>query len=202
MNDKGDARETPGTPGDLPPELMTRAGLTRAGASFHHALDGDEYALLRAGAGRRDHHVLKLAGGAAVVVSAGVSGSDPAPLLAGHLDGSFQAHADRFFAALDRRIAAVAPAVAVPLRAAGYEAVHTGGGCLAWMRLLAEEKDSHILITSDADVDGDPAAAEWIVGRYDRDDFICLDESFTLAEAIRIADLLRARPAVGLEDRS
>lgn len=200
MNDLDDgcnARKTPGPPGELPDELLTRAGLTGAGASFHHAQDGDEYALLRAGPDRLYHHVLKLAGKTAVIVSTSISGGDPTRLLAGHLDGSFQAHADRFFTALDRRIAAIRPAVAIPLGEAGYEVVHTGGGCLAWMRLLAAETDSHILITSDADVDGDPDAAEWIVGRYDENDFVCLDEGFTLAEAIRVADLLPAPNPTG-----
>jgi hypothetical protein len=177
-------------PDELPPELLTRAGLTMAGASFHTGPNADEYALLPTGADRAEHHVLKLSGDAAVLMCSSVGGGDPARLLANQLDERLQAHADRFFAWLDRRIETVSANVAIPLRNAGYDVIHTGGGCLAWMRPLTDGGESYILITNDVDIEGDPDAAEWVVGRYNGDDFIDIDQGFTLADAIRIADQL------------
>jgi hypothetical protein len=175
---------------DLDENLLTRAALIQAGATFHQANTGTEYALLPPDGNRHGHHLLRLDGDTAKVVGATAHGVDPSRLLNETLDGTGQARADRFFAQLDERTAAVNPAVSEPLRAAGYDVAHTGGGCLAWMRLLDEEGDSYLLITSNEDIDGDPAAPEWVVGRYDGDSWINLEESFTLPDAIRVAGLL------------
>lgn len=107
------------------------------------------------------------------------------------------AAAQRFFAALDAREAAVRPTVAEPLRADGYEVCHTGGGCLAWRRDAGE--DEYVLITWYDSVDGDPEASEWLVGRYHVDGgWINLDQLFTLREAMEVARKLpSARRADG-----
>lgn len=107
------------------------------------------------------------------------------------------AAAQRFFASLDAREAAVRPTVAEPLRADGYEVYHTGGGCLAWRRDIGE--DEYVLITWYDSVDGDPEASEWLVGRYHEDGgWINLDQLFTLREAMEVARKLpSARRADG-----
>lgn len=175
---------------DLDESLLTRDGLLQAGATLHRGHDGTEYALLPPDGDRGGHYLMRLEGDGAEVVGATAAGVDPSRMLTRHLDGTAQAEADRFFAWLEEREAEVAPAVSEPLRAAGYEVYHTGGGCLAWMRTLDEEGDSYLLITSNDDIAGDPESPEWSVGRYDGDSWINLEECFTLAEAIRVAGLL------------
>jgi hypothetical protein len=96
-------------------------------------------------------------------------------------------HSD-FFDWLKRREAAVRLDVANSLRAAGYEVIHTGGGCLAWMRRITHQE--HILITSNNDISGDPDTRSWEIGRYAENGWVNLEESFTLEEAIRCAGLL------------
>lgn len=177
---------------DLDENLLARAALLHAGATVHLGQDGTEYALLPPGGDRQGHYLLRLDGETATVVGATAPGVDPTRMLNGHLDGSYQAHADRFYAWLERRESAVSPGVAEPMRAEGYEVYHTGGGCLAWMRTLDEDGDSYLLITSNDDIAGDPEAQEWGVGRYDGDSWINLEECFTLSEAIRVAALLPA----------
>jgi hypothetical protein len=107
------------------------------------------------------------------------------------------AAAQRFFASLDAREAAVRPTVAEPLRSEGYEVYPTGGGCLAWRRNVGEAE--YVLITWFDSVDGDPEAGEWLVGRYHEDGgWINLDQLFTLREAMEVARKLpSARRADG-----
>jgi hypothetical protein len=98
-------------------------------------------------------------------------------------------HSD-FFTWPDAREAAVPVEVSNALREAGYEAIHRGGGCLAWMRRISDQE--HILITSNNDISGDPDTRSWEIGRYDENGWVNLEESFTLEQAIRCADLLPA----------
>jgi len=97
---------------------------------------------------------------------------------------------DRFFARLDAKIAAVRPAVSELLRAEGYEPYHTGGGCMAWQ--LTMNPDQYLWITNHDDLDGDPEAREWLIGRYHEDGgWVNVDACFTLREAIEYAPRLR-----------
>ena len=107
------------------------------------------------------------------------------------------AAAQRFFASLDAREAAVRLTVAEPLRADGYEVYQPEGGCLAWRRDIGD--DEYVLITWYDSVDGDPETREWLVGRYHEDGgWINLDQLFTLREAIEVARKLpSARRADG-----
>jgi hypothetical protein len=106
------------------------------------------------------------------------------------IDGSVQRGVAAFYAALDRREDSVREDVSAPLRAAGYTVTHTGGGILAWFRPLSPDGEHHILLTGEDEIDGDPDAREWVIGRYAAEGWLCIDETFTLADAIKYADLL------------
>lgn len=173
--------------------LPTRDELLSAGARVHHSpVDDADYALFAAGT-PRTFAVLRFdASGVADVTAESITPAGAASLLTGYLDGSHQASADRFFAYLDRAEQRVRPEVAEPLRAAGYWVCHTGGGCLAWIRHLSEDGDSHLLISTNDRIDGDPDAEIWDIGRYDGDGWVNLNVSFTLRNAIEVAALLPA----------
>jgi hypothetical protein len=112
------------------------------------------------------------------------------PTPRGTSGGSSQRRTEAFYASPERREAAVRADVSQPLRAAGYSVIHTGGGCLAWFRPISANGEDHILITVENDIDGDPEAREWIIGRYQLNGWVNIDETFTLDEAITYAELL------------
>lgn len=183
---------------DLHPELMTRAGLTEAGASFHPQEGGAEYALLAPSETRPTHILFRMSGDAAVPVAAAPLAADPQRLLRNHQDGRLETASARYFARLDERIARTRSTVRTPLEAAGYEVVDTGGGCLMWMKLVDRATESVLMINNAVgDIDGDPDQPEWIIGRSQGDDWYNIDRPFTLADAISAADDL---PAPGWAD--
>jgi hypothetical protein len=168
-----------------------------AGAAIHRSsVDGTEYVLVPPRPARPAFMVVRLDdAGRASVVAESQSLDGAADLLAGYLDGSIQAKAARFFAWLAERESSVRGDVAAPLHHAGYGVTHTGGGCLAWIRYLGDAGESYLLITTNDDIDGDPTAPVWDIGRYDGEGWINLDRSFMLADAIRAAELLPAARA-------
>ena len=71
---------------------------------------------------------------------------------------------------------------------------HTGGGCMTWERIT--DDDGYIWITDESGAGlgawADRKGAGWIVGRYNSEgDFIDV-EGVTLAQALKLADTLRA----------
>ncbi|HEY0833378.1 MAG TPA: hypothetical protein VGE72_05655 [Azospirillum sp.] len=85
---------------------------------------------------------------------------------------------------------AVRPAVREALAEAGFAAVDTGDGCLAWLR--ASNDDTHALISCNNSLDGDPAGTDWIAGRYgDHGGFVEVN-GLDLAGALDAAALLPA----------
>lgn len=112
--------------------------------------------------------------------------------------GRAQARADRFQAYLGRQVDAVRADVAGPVRAAGFDAWHMGGGCMAWGK--NQDDGSHVLVTTeDNEIDFDPAAPAWVVGRYDAEEgFVFLQAPTSLADALANVDRLPA-PVRGFE---
>ena len=88
-------------------------------------------------------------------------------------------------AALDR----VRPAVRRPLENAGFKPLDIGDGCLAWYRRLNDM--THVMVSANNTLDGDPATADWIAGRYgDRGGFVEVN-GLTLDGALEAAEVLR-----------
>ncbi|NYZ11758.1 hypothetical protein HL658_04290 [Azospirillum sp. RWY-5-1] len=88
-------------------------------------------------------------------------------------------------ATLDR----VRPPVRRAMEGAGFKAMDTGDGCLAWFRRLNDM--THVMVSANNTLDGDPAAADWIAGRYgDRGGFVEVN-GLTLAGALEAAEILR-----------
>lgn len=106
--------------------------------------------------------------------------------------GRAQARAERFHRWLGETIDSVRPGVSGPMLAAGYEAWHTGGGCMAWRRELPD--GGHLLVTAGDDgLDADPAEAAWCVGRYGAEEgFAFVHARMTLADAIAAGPRLPA----------
>lgn len=82
-----------------------------------------------------------------------------------------------------------------------FEPQHTGGGCMAWQRVL--DDGSFISICIDGCELGewsDRDKAEWCLGRYDGEDcgFVDCDEPLTLLDALSLAERL---PKPGKEDQ-
>lgn len=178
--------------------LPTRDQRIAEGATVHRStVDDADYVVIGPRAERKGYAVLKFdASGKPSVVAESTTEEGATRSLEGYLDGTHRAAADRFFRWMDDTEAAVRPEVADPLHAAGYHVYHTGGHCLAWMRGLSDnDPHSYVLISIEDRIDGDPAATEWMVGRYDGEGWINIHETFTLAEAMRVAELLP--PAVG-----
>lgn len=77
------------------------------------------------------------------------------------------------------------------MRAAGYEDISTGGGCMAWAKKVGD-KDESLLISNDNALYGDPNAKCWSVGRYGDGTHIDMvgegGNGYTLPEAIDIAE--------------
>jgi hypothetical protein len=130
------------------------------------------------------------AAGNAAITGESINEDGAERLLMGAIDGSTQRRVAAFYAALDRREDAVREDVSSPLRAAGYTVIHTGGGILAWFRPISPDGEDHILITAEDEINGDPDAREWVIGRYGPDGWLCIDETFTLKDAITYAELL------------
>lgn len=84
----------------------------------------------------------------------------------------------------------VRPAVREALAEAGFAAVDTGDGCLAWCR--STNDGTHTLISCNNSLDGDPASADWIAGRYNDDGGFVEVNGLALAGALDAADLLPA----------
>ena len=91
---------------------------------------------------------------------------------------------------VDAQALGVREDVRAALAGASFKALDTGDGCLAWCR--PSDHDTHVMISANNDLDGDPAAAEWIVGCYgDTGGFVEVS-GLTLEKAIEGAALLRA----------
>lgn len=83
----------------------------------------------------------------------------------------------------------VRPAVRDTLRSAGFQPLDTGDGCLAWYRRLNDM--THVMVSANNTLDGDPATADWIAGRYgDRGGFVEVN-GLTLDGALEAAEVLR-----------
>jgi hypothetical protein len=98
----------------------------------------------------------------------------------------------------NQTIAAVSPAVRDRMTAAGFAPTSTGGGCMAWQ--LNDNAGGYWLVCdSDALLDGDVTAPDWVLGHYmpnaDRTDetWVTVDRC-TLPEALDILDGIRAVP--------
>jgi hypothetical protein len=110
--------------------------------------------------------------------------------------------AEGYFRWLDETIKGVRPAVAEPLRKAGFEPQHTGGGCMAWQKTL-DDGTTLWISAGGAYLDADPDEPEWYAGRYADDGDGTIDVlELTLAKALELAAELpspiapRARVAV------
>lgn len=91
---------------------------------------------------------------------------------------------------VDAKALGVRPAVLDALTDAAYEALDTGDGCLAWCR--SSDDETHVMISANNELDGNPEALDWIVGCYgDAGGFVEVS-GLTLAQAIEAATLLRA----------
>jgi hypothetical protein len=111
-------------------------------------------------------------------------------IIQGQVSGESQKKADAFFAQMDEGIAEADKTVGPVLRAANFEPQHTGGGCMAWQHNLDETGDAYVMITNeDLELDGDPAATDWCVGRYQGEGWIAVND-LTLDEALGLADLI------------
>jgi hypothetical protein len=193
--------EVPTMPQSLPfasEDLPTREQLIAGGATLHRStVDDAEYVLIGPIAVRRGYAVLRFAAGEnASVVAESTTEQGAARSLEGYLDGSHREAADRFLRWMADTESAVRAEVADPLHAAGYHVYHTGGHCLAWMRGLSDtDPHSYVLISNENRLDGNSEAAEWTVGRWDGEGWIEIQQTFTLADAMRVAELLP--PAVG-----
>jgi hypothetical protein len=88
----------------------------------------------------------------------------------------------------DPRTARIPAAVKTPLEGAGYGIADTGGGILTWMKLLDPETGDVLTINSVfGDAEGDESSPEWIIGRSRGDDWLSIENPYTLADAIRAA---------------
>jgi len=91
---------------------------------------------------------------------------------------------------VDAQALGVRPEVRDALANASFKALDTGDGCLAWCR--GSDDETHVMISANNELDGDPRAAEWIVGCYgDAGGFVEVS-GLTLEQAIEGAALLRA----------
>ena len=91
---------------------------------------------------------------------------------------------------VDAQALGVRDAVRSALAGASFEALDTGDGCLAWCR--PSDHDTHVMISANNELDGDPQATDWIVGCYgDAGGFVEVS-GLTLEQAIEGAALLRA----------
>lgn len=91
---------------------------------------------------------------------------------------------------VDAQALGVRPEVREALEGAAFEALDTGDGCLAWCR--ASDDETHVMISANNELDGDPRAADWIVGRYGDSGGFVEVSGLTLEQAIDGAALLRA----------
>jgi hypothetical protein len=83
----------------------------------------------------------------------------------------------------------VRPAVREALEGAGFQPLDTGDGCLAWCRPLND--GTHVMVSANNTLDGDPSAVDWIAGRYgDHGGFVEVN-GLTLDGALEAADVLR-----------
>ncbi|HYD69139.1 hypothetical protein [Azospirillum sp.] len=82
------------------------------------------------------------------------------------------------------------PAVREAMAKAGFAAVDTGDGCLAWCR--STNDGTHTMISCNNSLDGDPASADWIAGRYGDEGGFVEVNGLGLAGALDAADLLPA----------
>jgi hypothetical protein len=165
----------------------TREALKSAGAAFQDGLDGTEFALLNHGAGRCSLFQVFSETNVEELCTA-PSEADAEARLAVQLDATLHREFDRLCRSMEEREAAVRPSISVLLEAAGYYIEATGGGGLAWQRDIDGEGDACVLLSCNGEIDGDPASESWGVGRYGRTGgWICLDEAFTLADAIAAA---------------
>jgi len=105
-----------------------------------------------------------------------------------HATGVHERRTAAFWAAFDAAVAETG--LADTMKAHGYIPVHTGGGCMAWSKQLADT--SALMITNgDAGIDGDPNAPIWVIGRYDDDDgSVDVHATYTLAAAVAAASTL------------
>ena len=105
-------------------------------------------------------------------------------------DGSTQRSLDLLNRHIEHQVAQCSPSVREAATAAGFGVEHTGGGCLAWRR--EGQGGTYLLLTTlDADINGDPNAEQWIVGRYDDDgEGSVAVEKLTLAQAVAAASRL------------
>lgn len=85
------------------------------------------------------------------------------------------------------------------MKKSGYAAVHTGGGCMSWERVL--DDGGTIGISAESALGGMEYAEQlvWYVCRHDveGDGWVQIIEPMTLADALRIAALL---PAPSVDD--
>ncbi|PWC35320.1 hypothetical protein TSO221_30030 [Azospirillum sp. TSO22-1] len=84
----------------------------------------------------------------------------------------------------------VRPEVRAALADAAFTPLDTGDGCLAWCR--ASDDDTHVMISANNDLDGDPQAPDWILGCYGDSGGFVEVSGLTLEAAIEGAALLRA----------
>jgi hypothetical protein len=82
------------------------------------------------------------------------------------------------------------PAVREALAGAGFTAVDTGDGCLAWCR--AGSDGTHAMISCNNSLDGEPEGADWIAGRYGDEGGFVEVNGLTMAGALDAAALLPA----------
>jgi len=81
------------------------------------------------------------------------------------------------------------------LEAAGYQDWHTGGGHMAWSKLISNHSNSDILVITNEDsgLYADPSKPIWSASRRDVDigyiEVGCL-KGMPLEEAIRIAEMI------------
>lgn len=89
----------------------------------------------------------------------------------------------------EKAVLDVSPAVKTLMTDAGYKPTPTGGGCMAWEKVVG---DYRIWIcTGGNELDGDLAIADWLVGLYSPDgDWLNSHEAYTLADALQIATTL------------
>ena len=80
-------------------------------------------------------------------------------------------------------------AVTTLMRSRGYDSMGTGGGCETWMREIGDGTMVWIC-TQDQGLHADPAAHEWLLGRYSVDElggWVGCDDALTLADALALA---------------
>lgn len=83
------------------------------------------------------------------------------------------------------------------MKAAGFTAHNTGGGCMAWRK---ERDDHHVLITvGDSGLYANPDHAVWMAGIYSSAEHGEVREDITLADAIKWADDALTNPDLYLK---